>query len=60
MNLLSNACKFTQDGTIEVKAWTVDHEEVGNKDLDDGACIPDENDNRGRLYVSVKDSGCGI
>lgn len=28
MNLLSNACKFTSDGLITVKAWVCDQEET--------------------------------
>lgn len=28
MNLLSNACKFTADGDIEVTAWTLSVDEV--------------------------------
>jgi signal transduction histidine kinase len=30
MNLLSNACKFTHDGTIEVAAWVVGYENPYN------------------------------
>jgi signal transduction histidine kinase len=49
MNLLSNACKFTQDGEILVTAWVLSPE----KDPDDQR----ENVNKGMLYVSVKDTG---
>ena len=57
MNLLSNACKFTQDGTIKVNAWTVGHEEIEKKAA---SLIPDERDTNGRVYISVEDSGCGM
>jgi len=53
MNLLSNAVKFTQDGVIEINAWTKDPPQlvqVGQSNAQ----------NHGRLYISVKDSGCGI
>lgn len=43
-NLMSNAVKFTETGSIQLKAWTEDHDE------DDGP----------RYYISVTDSGVGI
>ena len=54
MNLLSNACKFTQDGTIEVTAWIINSE----KDSVTEELI--DNLEKGVLYVSVKDTGTGI
>ena len=57
MNLLSNACKFTSDGTIKVKAWTMEPDEI----MQAGASpVLSDSDNNGRLYVSVHDSGVGM
>ena len=55
MNLLSNACKFTQDGIILVTAWVVmgTEKEILNED-------ELKNLEKGMLYVSVKDTGTGI
>ena len=60
MNLLSNACKFTEDGDIQVNAWFMDEAETTEQETPkvDGEVRP--RDGRGRLYISVKDSGCGI
>ena len=46
MNLIGNAVKFTDDGTITVKAWSISH-------VDGPDSSPD-------LYISVQDSGIGI
>ena len=35
MNLLSNACKFTSDGLITVKAWVESIDQVRKKMLDE-------------------------
>lgn len=43
-NLMSNAVKFTEEGTIRVRVWTEDHDEP------DGV----------RYYISVLDTGIGI
>ena len=43
-NLMSNAVKFTEEGTIRVRIWTEDHHEP------DGL----------RYYMSVRDTGVGI
>lgn len=43
-NLMSNAVKFTEEGTIRVRVWTEDHDEP------DGV----------RYYISVWDTGIGI
>lgn len=40
MNLLSNACKFTQDGEINVKAWIKEPSEVAR--ITEQSEIPDE------------------
>jgi signal transduction histidine kinase len=54
MNLLSNACKFTQEGIIEVTAWILTTENNSiTEELED-------NLEKSVLYVSVKDTGTGI
>ena len=50
MNLLSNACKFTKDGSIEVNVWVTEQKEDQDRDWFQ----------TGRIFVSVKDSGTGI
>ena len=67
MNLLSNACKFTADGEIEIKSWILTPEEVRCQMEREKVNSGSETDSkkqdmpvRSRLYISVKDSGCGM
>jgi two-component system sensor histidine kinase/response regulator len=50
MNLLSNACKFTKDGFIQVDAWVTGPESKEDREVLE----------RSKLFISVKDSGTGI
>jgi len=62
MNLLSNAIKFTEDGTVDIIVWirksskTKLRRESDSKDSNP-ITVNDFND---QLYVSVRDTGCGI
>ena len=50
MNLLSNACKFQQNGTIKVKAW-----------VSEGiSSISSQHETATFINVKVKDKGIGI
>ena len=62
INLLSNSVKFTQEGTISVKAWLKEPKlkhmpMVTNDYAVDQKADPDR---MGRFYISVSDTGVGI
>jgi hypothetical protein len=58
MNLLSNACKFTSDGIIEISAWLLNPNEVKDalalerkKLCRDSILDQDDQPARSRLYI---------
>jgi len=52
VNLLSNAIKFTQTGGIKVR--------VSEQPQHVYKRVSDQQDNEDRIFISVKDTGCGI
>jgi signal transduction histidine kinase len=57
LNILSNACKFTEEGTITVQAYTVD-QEIRVIVTDTGAGIDPED--QGNVFESFKQTDTGL
>jgi two-component system, OmpR family, sensor histidine kinase VicK len=59
-NLLNNAIKFTEEGTISVSVKSTQKESSGNKEEERDHGSSSISSSLGQVIVSVKDSGAGI